>query len=200
MNIFDRFRGLLTNKTPAPTPAKPATSAKRARPLPVPDDPLLAPVDRRKRKRKDARKGAKAVIIDDSATVVAVLRRILRSAGYLTRDAADAETGLQLIAEDKPDIVFLDIVLPGMNGFGALRVLRKDAATQHIPVIMISGNEHATEQFYANRIGADSFMKKPFSRFEVFAHIEELLDDDLVPRRVGYVAEITKPDVDEPTM
>lgn len=199
MNIFDRFRGLLT-KTAAPSSAKPATSAKFVRPLPVPDDPLLNPVDRRKRKRKDARKGSKAVIIDDSATVVAVLRRILRSSGYLTRDAADAETGLKLIAEDKPDIIFLDIVLPGMNGFGALRVLRKDAATQHIPVIMISGNEHATEQFYANRIGADSFMKKPFSRFEVFAHIEELLDDDLVPRRVGYVAEITKPDVDEPTM
>lgn len=199
MNIFDRFRGLLT-KTAAPAPAKPATSAKFTRPLPVPDDPLLTPVDRRKRKRKDARKGIKAVIIDDSATVVAVLRRILRSSGYLTRDAADAETGLKLIAEDKPDIVFLDIVLPGMNGFGALRVLRKDAATQHIPVIMISGNEHATEQFYANRIGADSFMKKPFSRFEVFAHIEDLLDDDMVPRRVGYVAEIKKPDIDEPTM
>lgn len=199
MNIFDRFRGLLT-KTAVPSPAKPATSAKFVRPLPVPEDPLLTPVDRRKRKRKDARKGCKAVIIDDSATVVAVLRRILRSVGYITRDAADAETGLKLIAEDKPDIIFLDIVLPGMNGFGALRVLRKDAATQHIPVIMISGNEHATEQFYANRIGADSFMKKPFSRFEVFAHIEELLDDDLVPRRVGYVAEIKKPDIDEPTM
>ncbi|MBK6999892.1 MAG: response regulator [Rhodoferax sp.] len=199
MNIFDRFRSLLT-KTAAPAPAKPATSAKFVRPLPVPDDPLLAPVDRRKRNRKDARKGTKAVIIDDSATVVAVLRRILRSAGYVTRDAGDAETGLQLIAEDKPDLIFLDIVLPGMNGFGALRVLRKDASTQHIPVIMISGNEHATEQFYANRIGADNFMKKPFSRSEVFAHIESLLDEDAVPRRVGYVAEIIKPDADEPTM
>jgi len=52
-------------------------------------------------------------------------------------------------------------------------------------VIMISGNEHATEQFYANRIGADDFMKKPFSRFEIFARIENLLDASMVPRRKG---------------
>ena len=82
-----------------------------------------------------------------------------------------------------PDLVFLDIILPGMNGFGALRAIRKNPSTQHVPVIMISGNEHATEQFYANRIGADDFMKKPFSRYEIFARIENLLDPELVPRR-----------------
>ena len=53
---------------------------------------------------------------------------------------------------------------------------------------MISGNEHATEQFYANKIGADLFMKKPFSRFEVFAHIEMLLDANRELRRKGAVA------------
>ena len=77
--------------------------------------------------------------------------------------------------------MFLDIILPGMNGFNALRLIRKNPATQHIPVIMISGNEHATEQFYANRIGADDFMKKPFSRFEIFARIENLLDASQMP-------------------
>jgi hypothetical protein len=76
-----------------------------------------------------------------------------------------------------------------MNGFGALRVIRKDPTTQHIPVIMISGNEHATEQFYANKIGADLFMKKPFSRYEVFAHLESLLDANRELRRKGFVAE-----------
>ncbi|HRE15654.1 MAG TPA: response regulator, partial [Rhodocyclaceae bacterium] len=83
----------------------------------------------------------------------------------------------------QPDLIFLDIVLPGMNGFAALRVMRKDPQTQHIPIIMISGNEQAAEQFYAQRIGADDFMKKPFSRFEVFARIERLLDNNLMPRR-----------------
>jgi twitching motility two-component system response regulator PilH len=49
---------------------------------------------------------------------------------------------------------------------------------------MISGNEQATEQFFGTRIGADDFMKKPFSRFEVFARLERLLDENMVPRRV----------------
>ncbi len=177
MSIFDRFWGS-SKKTEAPPQPKAAGVAE-----PLAGGPGPNAVDRRNRKRKNAHHGAKALIIDDSATVVAVLRKILRSAGYTTREAPDAEKGLAMIAEDKPDLIFLDIVLPGMNGFGALRVIRKDPLTQHIPVIMISGNEHATEQFYANRIGADDFMKKPFSRFEVFAHIETLLDENRVPRR-----------------
>ncbi len=145
--------------------------------------PPLAPVERRQRKRINARKGTRVLIIDDSPTVVAVLRKALRSAGYDTREALDAEQGLALIAQDPPELIFLDIILPGMNGFNALRAIRKLPGSQHIPVIMISGNEHATEQFYANRIGADDFMKKPFSRHEIFARIEALLDAELIPRR-----------------
>src|SRR5690606_13976052 len=98
-----------------------------------------------------------------------------------------------LLAQEMPDLIFLDIILPGMNGFSALRAIRKMPAWQHIPVIMISGNEHATEQFYANRIGADDFMKKPFSRHEIFARIEAMLDEDLVPRRRGEAASTAAP-------
>ena len=140
-------------------------------------------VERRKRPRIDAREGTRVLIIDDSKTIVAAVRKFLRSAGYETLEALDAEAGLELMRAHKPDLVFLDIVLPGMNGFNALRLIRKNPASQHIPVIMISGNEHATEQFYANRIGADDFMKKPFSRFEIFARIENLLDAGMMPRR-----------------
>lgn len=177
MSFFDRFK-VLTKKEPG---------------TPVPDlsglTPVQTAIDRRNRKRRNARQGATALIIDDSPTVVAALRKILRSAGYVTRDAGDAEQGLAMLAEMKPDLIFLDIVLPAMNGFGALRVIRKDPTTLHIPVIMISGNEHATEQFYANKIGADLFMKKPFSRYEVFAHLESLLDANRELRRKGFVAE-----------
>lgn len=188
MSIFDRLWGAA--KKPEAVHAQGAVAA----PVVVAGQDN---VDRRNRKRKNANRGAKALIIDDSATVVAALRKMLRSAGYDTREAADAEQGLALMAQEKPDLVFLDIVLPGMNGFNALRMIRKDPATQHIPVVMISGNEHATEQFYANRIGADDFMKKPFSRFEVFAHIETLLDDNRVPRRKA--ARATMPAVDSVT-
>jgi len=176
MSIFDRFRS---------TPDTPSPQSKSA---PLGDDLHNPASDRRNRKRTNARKGTTALIIDDSATVVAALCKILRSAGFVTRDAFDAEKGLELIANEKPDLVFLDIVLPGMNGFNALRAIRKDPSTQHIPVIMISGNEHATEQFYANRIGADDFMKKPFSRDEVFSRIESLLDSAGIPQRKGALA------------
>ena len=169
MGLFDRFWG-------SPRKAAPRPDASTQPPAPALDLEPADAVERRQRERKDARKGIKALIIDDSPTVVAALRKILRSAGYNTLEALDAEKGLALMEQEPPDLVFLDIILPGMNGFNALRLIRKNPATQHIPVIMISGNEHATEQFYANRIGADDFMKKPFSRFEIFARIENLLD------------------------
>jgi DNA-binding response OmpR family regulator len=139
--------------------------------------------ERRGRSRRNAREGTRVLIIDDSPTIVAALRKFLRSAGYTTLEAGDAESGIELARTEKPELIFLDIVLPGMNGFAALRLLRRDTATRDVPIIMISGNEQATEQFFGTRIGADDFMKKPFSRFEVFARIERLLDSNCVPHR-----------------
>ncbi len=139
--------------------------------------------ERRERPRVNAREGTRVLIVDDSPTISVMLRKFLQQNGYHTFEAGDAERGLQLAHSLKPHLIFLDIVLPGMNGFEALRQLRKDAETVNIPVIMISGNEQATEQFYAQRIGADDFMKKPFSRYEVFVRIEKLLDEKLVPKR-----------------
>ena len=129
----------------------------------------------RRRQKRYSHKGRRILIIDDSPTVVASLGKILRSAGCLVAEAGDAESGIDAARSARPDLVFLDIVLPGINGFAALRQMRRDEATSAIPVIMISGNEQATEQFYAKRIGADDFMKKPFSRHEVFARVEALV-------------------------
>ena len=141
-----------------------------------PEKTATGPVERRNRKRLNSHKGRRVLIVDDSPTIIAALKKILLSAGCVTFEAEDAEAGLELLRKEMPDLVFLDIVLPGMNGFAALRLMRRDPQTQNIPVIMISGNEQATEQFYAKRIGADDFMKKPFSRHEVFARIESLVD------------------------
>ena len=156
---------------------------------PTAPQPVFTPepgdvTERRAKERRNAAPGTRVLIIDDSATIVALLRRMLRQNELATFEAGDAESGLELARAEKPDLIFLDIVLPGMNGFAALRALRKDPATHEIPVIMISGNEQAVEQFYAHRIGADDFMKKPFSRSEVFARIERLLDPDRIPRRI----------------
>lgn len=141
-----------------------------------------AVVERRDKPRVNAREGTRVLIVDDSPTIVALLRKLLQQNGYATLEAGDAEEGIRLAQAEAPDLIFLDIVLPGMNGFAALRQLRRDARTKDIPIIMISGNEQATEQFYAQRIGADDFMKKPFSRAEVFMRIEALLDAENIPR------------------
>lgn len=139
--------------------------------------------ERRHKPRINAREGTRVLVIDDSKTIVTVLRKFLRSAGYEVYEALDAEAGLLLMHEHKPELVFLDIVLPGMNGFAALRAIRRDPELRETPVIMMSGNEQAMEQFFGTRIGADDFMKKPFSRHEAFFRIERLLDDNFIPRR-----------------
>lgn len=154
--------------------------------------------DRRLRKRLNAKQGLSALIIDDSPTIVAALGKTLRSAGYVTIAAGDAEAGLELAKQTRPSLIFLDIILPGMNGFAALRLIRKDPNLRETPVIMISGNEHATEQFYANRIGADDFMKKPFARLEVFSRIESLLDAEMIPRRKALAPQQTAAIMAEP--
>ena len=151
--------------------------------------------ERRQKTRRMPRPGTRVLIIDDSATIVALLGRMLKQNNCDIIEAGDAETGLAIARSENPELIFLDIVLPGMNGFTALRHLRRDPVTKETPVIMISGNEQATEQFYVQRIGADDFMKKPFSRPEVFARVERLLDDDLIPRRQQSAPAIVPPTV-----
>jgi DNA-binding response OmpR family regulator len=150
--------------------------SKPSEPSPLKVD---SPADRRAKPRKNVRPGTRVLIIDDSKTVCAVLRKMLRENGFTTFEAYDAESALALMQTELPELIFLDIVLPGMNGFEALRSIRRNPRTDSIPVIMISGNESATEQFYVQRIGANDFMKKPFSRAEVFSRVERVLD--LVP-------------------
>jgi len=133
------------------------------------------PDDRRVKARARVKRGTQILIIDDSTTVVTLLRRMLEQSGYEPLEAFDAESGIQMARQNLPRLIFLDIVLPGMNGFAALRTLRRDPLTAQIPVIMMSGNEQATEQFWAQKIGADDFMKKPFSRPEVFVRVDRAL-------------------------
>ncbi len=144
---------------------------------------MRQPDDRRQRRRLHARRGLRVLIVDDSRTIVAALSHMLGQNGYETSSAEDAESALQVVGEDPPDLIFLDIVLPGMSGFTALRKLRRNPATQSIPVIMISGNPQAVEEFYLKKIGADGFMKKPFGRYEVFSRIERLVSDGELPAR-----------------
>lgn len=153
-------------------------------------------IERRRVPRINGRPGMRVLVIDDSATIVAVLGKMLRQNGYEVLKAGDAETGIEIATREQPDLIFLDIVLPGMNGFAALRQLRRNPELQRTPIIMISGNLQATEQYYAQRIGADDFMKKPFGRDEVFGRLQRLIEAGrLAPREEG---DTVVPPADEP--
>ena len=168
MGLFDKFRTIFSHENSGDL----SLSGEDTR-----------PPERRELPRVNPRPGTRVLVIDDSHTVIVILKRFLESAGCAVIEAIDAKAGLQHALTQKPELIFLDIVMPGINGFAALRALRKNANTRHIPVIMMSGNEQATAQFFGINIGADDFMKKPFSRAEVFARLQRLLDDEGVPRR-----------------
>ncbi|WP_425457812.1 response regulator [Arenimonas fontis] len=177
MDIYEKIKRLFGWGGGRPDPALAA----------APDEPGPGPEggpDRRLKPRVNARPGTRMLVVDDSPTIVTLLARMLRQNGYHVLEAGSAEEALEIARVETPELIFLDIVLPGMDGFACLRQLRRDPYTRDIPVIMISGNEQATEQFYVQRIGADDFMKKPFSRAEVFARIERLLDANQVPKRL----------------
>lgn len=166
--------------------ATPEVLVEAAQAQPMVDEAYDGP-ERREKPRSNVRPGTRVLIVDDSTTIVAVLRKMLQQNGFQTLEAYTAEDALELTRDLVPDLIFLDIVLPGMDGFAALRALRRQPSTKQVPIIMISGNVQATEQFYVQRIGADDFMKKPFSRPEVFARIDRLLDEEGVPRRASMV-------------
>lgn len=140
--------------------------------------------------------GARMLVVDDSPTICAVLGKMLGHEGYAVSKATDGESAIQLARDEQPALIFLDIVLPGMNGFAVLRALRHDPQTRHIPIVMISGNQQATEQFYVQRFGADDFMKKPFGRDEVCKRIGQLVQSGrLIARKPSEVVSVPVPEL-----
>ena len=140
--------------------------------------------DRRGDDRVRASLGARVLVVDDSATIRAVLGKMLGQDGYEVLKAADGEAAVGIAQAQFPDLIFLDIVLPGISGFAVLRALRRDSRTHTTPIIMMSGNQQATEQFYVQRFGADGFVKKPFGRADVFHAIRSLVQAGRMPARL----------------
>lgn len=149
--------------------------------------PTTAPAERREDERLRALLGARVLVVDDSATIRAVLGKMLMQDGYEVLKAADGESAIETARAQGPDLIFLDIVLPGISGFAVLRSLRRDSRTRATPIIMMSGNQQATEQFYVQRFGADGFIKKPFGRAEVFHAIRALVQAGRMAARVESV-------------
>ncbi len=131
--------------------------------------------DRRARRRVPPGPEDSVLIVDDSRTAVHVLKSMLEQSGFTTYVATDGETGVKLARELKPGLILMDIVMPGINGFQATRLIRKDPLTRRIPVILISGNQQVTEEVWGRRLGANDFLAKPIQRGVLFAKVEALL-------------------------
>jgi len=117
----------------------------------------------------------KVLIIDDSPTEVHVMQEALRSSGYDTLCAADGESGLEMARTHRPDLIFMDVVMPGMTGFQATRVLARDPETASIPVVMITTKGEATDRIWGLRQGAVDYLVKPVGEADLVAKAREWL-------------------------
>ena len=116
------------------------------------------------------------MIVDDSPTEVHVLRTALEKHGYETVAASDGQECLALAREMQPDLIFMDVVMPGVNGYQATRTLTRDPQTRAIPVVMVSGKNLETDRIWGMRQGAADYLTKPVTETVLLAKAKELLE------------------------
>ena len=137
-------------------------------------------IERRTKPRLPKSRVIKLLVVDDSRTVVHSLRTVLEQDGYYVMEAYDGMTAIELAKAHQPDLILMDVIMPGLNGFQATRKIRKDPSTHTIPIIIISATEQPTEQFWLTKLGANDFLGKPIIRGELFTKVES----QLYPRQV----------------
>lgn len=118
---------------------------------------------------------ARILLIEDSPTDTAVLTRLLERHGHTVMASGSAEDGIEVCRRERPDVVLMDVVLPGMNGFQATRALSRDAITSRIPVLIVSTKAMDTDRAWGMRQGAKDYIVKPPSEDALIARIDQLL-------------------------
>jgi len=114
--------------------------------------------------------GKKILIVEDEQNIVDILSFNLGRDGYDTIEAYDGVTGLQLALEQNPDLVLLDLMLPGMDGFDVCRKIRESGSAT--PIIMLTAREEETDKVLGLELGADDYITKPFSMRELLARVK----------------------------
>ncbi len=116
------------------------------------------------------------IVVDDEPTIGEVVSRYLERAGYTTRVARDGPQALELAAAQRPDLVVLDLMLPGMDGLEVMRRLRaKSAGPDRPSVILLTAKGEPTDRVIGLRLGADDYVVKPFSPAELVARVDAVL-------------------------
>jgi twitching motility two-component system response regulator PilH len=118
---------------------------------------------------------ARILIIDDSPTYTRVYSAVLERNGF---SVLTAGKGVEAARRDLPDLVLMGVILPGMNGFQATRALSRDAATQHIPIIIVSTKNMEVDRVWGIRKGAKDYLVKPPSERELINRINALLPQE----------------------
>jgi len=116
------------------------------------------------------------LIVEDEEQIVRVVRAYLEQAGYEVLVARNGPEGLMRVRQQRPDLVVLDLMLPGMDGLDVCRAIRRESST---PIIMLTARAEETDKLIGLEIGADDYMTKPFSPRELVARVRAVL------RRVG---------------
>jgi len=112
------------------------------------------------------------LIVDDDVKLVKLLQTYFEKEGYITYSANDGLDALQVVRERKPDIIVLDLMLPGLDGLNVCRRIRKD---NDIPIIMLTARDEESDRLVGLEIGADDYVTKPFSPKEVVARVKAIL-------------------------
>lgn len=118
---------------------------------------------------------ARILIVDDSPTEVHVLSGILTKNGHTVDSVDNAEAGIARAKDTLPELVLMDVVMPGMNGFQATRALSKDPVTEKIPVIIVSTKDQQTDRVWGIRQGAKDYINKPVDETELINKINAAL-------------------------
>jgi chemosensory pili system protein ChpA (sensor histidine kinase/response regulator) len=120
------------------------------------------------------------MVVDDSLTVRKITSRLLQRAGYQVVTAKDGVDALEQLSEITPAVMLLDIEMPRMDGFELTKQLRRDSATQHLPIIMITSRTAEKHRNYAMELGANEYLGKPYQEDELLAHIARFINQPSV--------------------
>jgi twitching motility two-component system response regulator PilH len=116
----------------------------------------------------------KVLVVDDSKTELMALSEILQKQGMQVRTAENGEEAMKRLAEDKPDLILMDVVMPGQNGFQLTRAISRDPLYADVPIIMCTSKNQETDRVWGMRQGARGYITKPVDAAELQAKIAAL--------------------------
>lgn len=117
------------------------------------------------------------LIVDDSPTEVHAYQKMLEKHGYDVESATDGESSVQMAQEVRPDVILMDVVMPGMNGFQATRQLNKNPDTSKIPVIIITTKDQETDKVWGLRQGARDYLVKPVKENDLIGRVKAAIGE-----------------------